>query len=76
MSPFIAELQVGGFDAQIASDGDLKLPKRFVVDPPAIRDTMSEWLRKSGVSNIAATAAKLIGFEKHEAWDAILLEVR
>jgi 2,3-bisphosphoglycerate-independent phosphoglycerate mutase len=27
-------------------DGDLKLPKRFLVEPPAIRDTTGEWFAK------------------------------
>jgi len=29
-------------------DGDLKLPKRFLVDPPAILDTMGEWFANHG----------------------------
>jgi 2,3-bisphosphoglycerate-independent phosphoglycerate mutase len=30
----------------------------------------------AGLSNIAATVANLLGFDKHPAWDASLLEVR
>ncbi|AYH46107.1 2,3-bisphosphoglycerate-independent phosphoglycerate mutase [Azoarcus sp. DN11] len=42
-------------------DGDLKLPKRFLVDPPAIRDTMSEWLSKSGVAQFACSETQKFG---------------
>src|SRR5690606_31017203 len=31
-------------------DGDLQLPKRFLVAPPAIMDTSSEWFSKSGLA--------------------------
>jgi 2,3-bisphosphoglycerate-independent phosphoglycerate mutase len=30
----------------------------------------------AGLSNIAATTANLLGFEKHEKWDESLLEVK
>ncbi|WP_210256117.1 hypothetical protein, partial [Rhizobium laguerreae] len=33
-------------------------------------------LEGAGLSNIAATVANLIGFDKHAAWDASLLDVR
>ena len=36
-------------------DGDLKLPKRFLVDPPAIRDTTGEWFAKSGIQQFACS---------------------
>ncbi|AKU14482.1 2,3-bisphosphoglycerate-independent phosphoglycerate mutase [Azoarcus sp. CIB] len=42
-------------------DGDLKLPKRFLVDPPAIRDTMSEWFAKSGVAQFACSETQKFG---------------
>jgi 2,3-bisphosphoglycerate-independent phosphoglycerate mutase len=42
-------------------DGDLKLPKRFLVDPPAIRDTMSEWFAKSGVPQFACSETQKFG---------------
>ncbi|MCK9986115.1 MAG: 2,3-bisphosphoglycerate-independent phosphoglycerate mutase [Azoarcus sp.] len=42
-------------------DGDLKLPKRFLVDPPAIRDTMSEWFSKSGVAQFACSETQKFG---------------
>ncbi|MDR2788999.1 MAG: 2,3-bisphosphoglycerate-independent phosphoglycerate mutase, partial [Candidatus Accumulibacter sp.] len=31
---------------------------------------------KAGLSNIAATIANLLGFEKHAKWDESLLELR
>jgi 2,3-bisphosphoglycerate-independent phosphoglycerate mutase len=42
-------------------DGDLQLPKRFLVDPPAIRDTMSEWFSKSGVAQFACSETQKFG---------------
>jgi 2,3-bisphosphoglycerate-independent phosphoglycerate mutase len=33
-------------------------------------------LERAGLSNIAATIANLLGFEKHAKWDESLLEVR
>jgi 2,3-bisphosphoglycerate-independent phosphoglycerate mutase len=42
-------------------DGDLKLPKRFLVDPPAIRDTMGEWFSKSGVAQFACSETQKFG---------------
>jgi 2,3-bisphosphoglycerate-independent phosphoglycerate mutase len=42
-------------------DGDLKLPRRFLVDPPAIRDTMSEWFAKSGIAQFACSETQKFG---------------
>ena len=42
-------------------DGDLKLPKRFLVPPPAIVDTMGEWLSKSGVAQFACSETQKFG---------------
>jgi 2,3-bisphosphoglycerate-independent phosphoglycerate mutase len=42
-------------------DGDLKLPKRFLVTPPAIRDTMGEWLSKTGVTQFATSETQKYG---------------
>ncbi len=42
-------------------DGDLKLPKRFLVDPPAIRDTSSEWFSKSGIGQFACSETQKFG---------------
>jgi 2,3-bisphosphoglycerate-independent phosphoglycerate mutase len=42
-------------------DGDLKLPKRFLVNPPAIANTMGEYLAKSGVSQLAISETQKFG---------------
>ncbi len=42
-------------------DGDLKLPKRFLVDPPAIRDTSGEWFAKSGIAQFACSETQKFG---------------
>ena len=42
-------------------DGDLKLPKRFLVDPPAIRDTSGEWFAKSGITQFACSETQKFG---------------
>ncbi|MDR1367576.1 MAG: 2,3-bisphosphoglycerate-independent phosphoglycerate mutase, partial [Candidatus Accumulibacter sp.] len=42
-------------------DGDLKLPKRFLVSPPAIRDTMSEWFWRTGIPQFACSETQKFG---------------
>jgi 2,3-bisphosphoglycerate-independent phosphoglycerate mutase len=42
-------------------DGDLKLPKRFLVSPPAISNTLGENLAKSGVSQLAISETQKFG---------------
>jgi len=42
-------------------DGDLKLPKRFLVAPPAIRDTTGEWFAKSGIQQFACSETQKFG---------------
>jgi 2,3-bisphosphoglycerate-independent phosphoglycerate mutase len=42
-------------------DGDLKLPKRFLVNPPAIRDTSGEWFAKSGITQFACSETQKFG---------------
>lgn len=42
-------------------DGDLKLPKRFLVPPPAIRDTSSEWFSQSGITQFACSETQKFG---------------
>ena len=42
-------------------DGDLKLPKRFLVAPPAIRNTMGEWFSKAGISQFACSETQKFG---------------
>lgn len=42
-------------------DGDLKLPKAFLVDPPAIDRTMGEYLVKAGVRQLAVSETQKYG---------------
>jgi 2,3-bisphosphoglycerate-independent phosphoglycerate mutase len=42
-------------------DGDLKLPKRFLVAPPAITDTSGEWFAKSGITQFACSETQKFG---------------
>jgi len=42
-------------------DGDLKLPKRFLVEPPAIRDTTGEWFAKAGIAQFACSETQKFG---------------
>jgi len=42
-------------------DGDLKLPKRFLVEPPAIRDTTGEWFGQLGITQFACSETQKFG---------------
>lgn len=42
-------------------DGDLQLPKRFLVAPPAIKDTSGEWFSKAGVTQFACSETQKFG---------------
>jgi 2,3-bisphosphoglycerate-independent phosphoglycerate mutase len=42
-------------------DGDLKLPRRFLVNPPAILDTSGEWLSKAGITQFACSETQKFG---------------
>jgi len=42
-------------------DGDLKLPARFLVAPPAIRNTMGEWFSKAGIAQFACSETQKFG---------------
>jgi 2,3-bisphosphoglycerate-independent phosphoglycerate mutase len=42
-------------------DGDLQLPKRFLVAPPAIMDTSGEWFSKSGLRQFACSETQKFG---------------
>ena len=42
-------------------DGDLQLPKRFLVAPPAITDTSSEWFSKMGLAQFACSETQKFG---------------
>jgi 2,3-bisphosphoglycerate-independent phosphoglycerate mutase len=42
-------------------DGDLKLPNRFLVPPPAIKNTSGEWFSKSGLTQYACSETQKFG---------------
>ncbi|WP_068635640.1 2,3-bisphosphoglycerate-independent phosphoglycerate mutase [Thauera butanivorans] len=42
-------------------DGDLQLPSRFLVPPPAIRDTSGEWFSKTGLAQFACSETQKFG---------------
>jgi len=42
-------------------DGDLKIPSRFLVSPPKIKDTMGEWLAKAGACQLAISETQKFG---------------
>lgn len=42
-------------------DGDLQLPKRFLVAPPAIKDTAGEWFSKMGLAQFACSETQKFG---------------
>jgi 2,3-bisphosphoglycerate-independent phosphoglycerate mutase len=42
-------------------DGDLKLPNRFLVPPPAIQNTSGEWFSKSGIKQFACSETQKFG---------------
>jgi len=42
-------------------DGDLKLPNRFLVAPPAIKDTSGEWFSKAGIHQFACSETQKFG---------------
>jgi 2,3-bisphosphoglycerate-independent phosphoglycerate mutase len=42
-------------------DGDLKIPRRYLVEPPAIRDTMGELLADAGVTQLAISETQKYG---------------
>ena len=42
-------------------DGDLQLPKRFLVAPPAIKDTSGEWFSRMGLAQFACSETQKFG---------------
>lgn len=42
-------------------DGDLKLPARFLVAPPAIKNTSGEWFSKMGITQFACSETQKFG---------------
>lgn len=42
-------------------DGDLKIPPRFLVEPPSIKNTMGEYLASAGISQLAISETQKYG---------------
>ncbi len=42
-------------------DGDLKLPNRFLVPPPAIKETSGEWFSETGLKQFACSETQKFG---------------
>ncbi len=49
------------FAGMLEYDGDLKLPKRFLVEPPQIKNTLSEFLVKNKISQYAVSETQKYG---------------
>ncbi len=49
------------FAGMLQYDGDLKIPPRFLVSPPAISNTLSEWLSKKGIRQFACSETQKFG---------------
>lgn len=49
------------FAGMLQYDGDLQLPKRFLVAPPAIKDTSGEWFSKLGIVQFACSETQKFG---------------
>lgn len=49
------------FCGMLQYDGDLKLPKNFLVAPPDIKNTLSEYLVKSGIRQYAVSETQKYG---------------
>lgn len=49
------------FAGMLEYDGDLKLPKRFLVEPPQIKNTLSEVLVKNGIYQYAVSETQKYG---------------
>ncbi|MEY2933549.1 MAG: 2,3-bisphosphoglycerate-independent phosphoglycerate mutase [Pseudomonadota bacterium] len=68
---FCAGPEFAGFDrgnvpnvcyaGMLEYDGDLKLPKRFLVPPPSIKGTLGEHLAEAGVSQFAVSETQKYG---------------
>ncbi len=49
------------FAGMLEYDGDLKIPKRFLVNPPEIKNTLSELLVANGISQYAVSETQKYG---------------
>jgi len=61
-APFVREPQPRvKFAGMMQYDGDLKIPKKFLVDPPAINRTLGEYLARAGVRQLAISETQKFG---------------
>lgn len=62
------------FVGMMQYDGDLKLPAKFLVPPPAINGTSGELLAKNGVSTFACSETQKFGHVRppHSRFQAYL----
>jgi 2,3-bisphosphoglycerate-independent phosphoglycerate mutase len=49
------------FAGMMQYDGDLKIPERYLVEPPPIKETMAEYLSANGVSQYAISETQKFG---------------
>lgn len=42
-------------------DGDLHIPKRFLVNPPSIKNTMGEYMARTGITQLAVSETQKFG---------------
>ena len=49
------------FAGMLQYDGDLKIPKKYLVDPPSIKNTLSELLVKNSISQYAVSETQKFG---------------
>jgi 2,3-bisphosphoglycerate-independent phosphoglycerate mutase len=49
------------YSGMLQYDGDLLIPRRFLVAPPAIRDTMSEYVCSEGITQLAISETQKFG---------------
>lgn len=49
------------FAGMLQYDGDLQIPPRFLVNPPAIENTSGQWFSKSGIAQFACSETQKFG---------------
>lgn len=59
--PFKRELPKVYYAGMMQYDGDLKLPEKFLVSPPAIDRTLGEYMAKSGIKQYAISETQKFG---------------
>lgn len=60
-APFHTEVQGIHFAGMMSYDGDLHIPRRYLVDPPKIEGCLSQWLAASGVRSFACSETQKFG---------------